>query len=254
MRYDWIEKYLTKKRASLSSPYYRDILIGQISLTDGGEKDSLLKYTLPFYGGFQPNDGFQLLRDTYFGIIGETIQAPSLVLIHEEHIEIKHSYKAFANIASFIEAKQRVRITLDRTTVTNIHESISSSNRGSEIVFASTIDSPKAYLRWDNSTLDERLYESGALTIYNYPKDGSSFSLNQILFDGFVLKEESVLEVTVEGFEIDRSRIYNISEINKVSTKESLGKATQTVPLKEGNYTITGKDWSGELKVEVLKM
>jgi hypothetical protein len=74
------------------------------------------------------------------------------------------------------------------------------------------------------------------------------------LFDSFVLSDETELEIRVEGYEIDRSTLYNIQETNKISKKESLGEGKTVVPLKNGEYDISAQDWSGRLKVEVLEM
>ena len=255
MKYSWIKEHLTPTPERLSSPYYQDILVGQISLTNGDKENSLMKYVLPFYGGFQPNDGFQLLKDTYFKTIGETVQSPSHILLHEDHVDIKNNAAAFVNISNFLEAKKRVRITLGDTTITDIHETITDTNQGSEIVFESSVYSPLSKSVWElEHAIDERLYYSGALKIYNYHENGQTYHLNQTIFDGFVLEDEEKLDIRIEGFEIDRSTTYDISEVNKVSKKESLGKRSQIIPLQTGTYTITGEDWRGTLEVEVLEM
>jgi hypothetical protein len=255
MKYEWIKENLNPNPNEMNSPYYNDILVGQISLTDGTQENSLIKYILPLYGGFQPNDGFQLLKDTYFDSIKNSIQTPTHTILHGDHVDIKSNYGAFANMASFLDAKKRVRVTLIETTVTDIHEDITSSNIGSEIVFESYILSEKAKERWAiEEFIDERVYESGALKIHNYNEVGATYALNEILFDSFVLNDETELEVTVEGYEIDRSTLYDISETNEISKKESLGETNKIVPLKNGVYDISAQDWSGKLRVEVLEM
>ncbi len=255
MKYEWIEENLNSNPNEMNSPYYRDILVGQISLTDGTQENSLMKYVLPIYGGFQPNDGFQLLKDTYFDSIENYIQIPTHTILHGDHVDIKNNYGAFANMVSFLDAKKRVRVTLIDTTVTDIHEDITSNNRGSEIVFESFVSSQKAKERLDiDAFVDERVYESGALRIHNYNEVGATYALNETLFDSFVLSDEKELEIRVEGYEIDRSTLYDISETNKVSKKESLGEAKKIVPLKNGEYDISAQDWSGKLRVEVLEM
>jgi len=255
MKYDWIKENLNPNPNEMNSPYYDNILVGQISLTDGTKSNSLLKYVLPLYGGFQPNDGMQILQDTYFDPIKNSIQIPTHTILHGDHIDIKNNKGAFANIASFLEPKKRVRLTLIDTTVTDIHEDISSRNRGSEIIFESRIFSEEANQRWNvDEAIDERLFDSGALKIHNYDEAGVTYSLDEMIFNSFVSKDEKELSVSIESYEIDRSSIYNINETNKVSKKESLGEATQIVPLKNGTYDISAQDWSGKIKVEVLEM
>jgi hypothetical protein len=139
--------------------------------------------------------------------------------------------------------------------ITDIHENISSRNRGSEIVFESHIFSEKANKRWDiDRAIDERVYDSGALEVYNLNEVGVTYVVKNSLFDSFVLQDETELKIKIEGYEIDRSTRYNISETNRVSKKESLGEATEIVPLKNGDYNISAKDWSGKIKVEVLEI
>ena len=254
MKYQWIEKNLAPQRHILKSPSYKNILVGQISLTDGSKSNSLLKYILPFYGGFQPNDGFQLLKDTYFESVDKgNKQVLSHTLIHHDHVDIKHSYGVFATISSFLEERKRVRITLVDATVNDIHEEITSGNVGSEIIFESYIFSPEAKKEWDlEKAIDERVYESGALKIYNYSANGQTYALNQILFDNFVLSTESKLNIKLKGYEIDSSKLYHIKEVNRESKIESLGEGEKTVELKNGVYEVDGVDWSGHVKVEVI--
>jgi hypothetical protein len=255
MKYKWIEENLNPYPNEMNIPYYDDILVGQISLTDGKRTNSLLKYVLPLYGGFQPNDGFQLLKDTYFDTIKNSIQIPSHTILHGDHIEIKKNYGSFATISSFLEAKKRVRLTLIDTTVTDIHEEITSSNQGSEIVFESQIYSSIAKERWNiEDAIDQRVYDSGALKIHNYNEVGVTYTLDKIIFDGFVLDEERELEVRIGGYEIDRSSIYYISETNKISKKESLGEAREIIKLESGIYDISAEDWKGKIKVEIFEM
>jgi len=255
MHYNWIKENLTPTPEILSNNYYKDILVGQISLTDGTQSGSLLKYVLPLYGGFQPNDGFQLLKDTYFAKIEQTLQPPSHILLHEDHVNIKNSVATMINVANFLNPKKRVRITLEETTVNDIHEDVNSKNQSAEILFESKIYSPYSDTLWDlHKAIDERLYYSGALQIYNYQNNGEKKRINQILFDGFIDQKEEELELYIQGFEIDRSSTYNISEINKVSKKESLGKIDQYIPLKNGTYPIESDDWQGVLKIEILEI
>jgi len=256
MKYKWIEENLAPQRNILKSPYYKEILVGQISLTDGSKNNSLLKYILPFYGGFQPNDGVQLLKDTYFESVDENnSQILSHTLIHHDHIDVKKAYGVFSTIATFLDAKKRVRVTLVDAQVNDIHEEISSSNKGSEIIFESHIYAPKAMEKWEiEDSIDERVYESGALKIYNYSENGQAYTLNQILFDNFVLKEEKSLKIKLKGYELDSSDIYDIKEINRKFKIESLGESEQTVDLKNGIYEVDAADWSGHIKVEVIDL
>ena len=255
MKYGWIEKHLTPQRAILKSPYYRDILVGQMSLTDGSKTNSLLKYVLPLYGGFQPSDGVQLLKDTYFESVDKNnSQILSHTLLHHDHLGLRHRAEVFANISSFLKAKRRVRVTLVDATVRDLHEEISRSDVGSEIVFESHIFSEEVQKKWElTDAIDERTFESGALKIYNLLEEEQSYQLNQILFDSFVLPSEHQLIVKIEGHEIDSSSLYSIKESNRHLDVDSLGESETTIPLKKGLYAVEAEDWSGHIKVDVLE-
>ena len=254
MKYKWIKENLTAQPSILKSPYYGNMLVGQISLTNGTKKDSLLKYALPFYGGFQPNDGVQLLKDTYFqSVDSNNSQVLTHTIIYHDHIDVKNSESTFVNINSFLEAKKRIRVTLLDATVKDIHEKIDKDNVGSEIVFDSKIYSSIAQERWElEKPIDERLFKSGALKVYNYPQNDEKQTLNQILFDNFVSEDEESLTIKIGGYEIDNSSNYHIRERSN-SRVDSLGESEDEIELKDGIYAVSAKDWSGHIKVEVIE-
>jgi len=245
MKYSWIEENLEADRGTMKSPYYRDILVGQISLTESEKEQAGLKYIL-LEEGFQPNDGYQLVKDTYFGEVINSIQSPSHTLIHTDHTGIETNDAVFRSIANFLKAKKRVRITLLDATVSDIHETITVLNKDTETVFQSTITSSEGLLC-------ERVYKGGTLNLYSYKKENEKLKINQILFDDFVDPTESTLLVKVKGYELDRSSKYSIAEVT-IGTKESMGESVDSINLTNGTYEISAEDWSGHIKVEVLEM
>ncbi len=256
MKYEWIEANLTRDIDTMKSPYYKDILVGQISLTNADKDDGLgLKYILPTHGGFQPNDGYQLVKDTYFGKIENYIQVPSHTLIYEDHIDINSNNSVYATITADLEAKKRVRVTLIDAIVNNLHERITPTiNESAEIVFANNIYSPKVKERWGiDNAISQRVYDGGTLPIHHYKEKGEKKEFEQILFDDFVLDTENKLQVEIEAYEIDRSTKYNINEIS-TGSKEKLSKSQISIDLVDGIYKIISDEWSGHIKVEVLEM
>jgi len=256
MKYKWIDTNLTKQRSAMSSPYYKDILVGQISLTDSEKKGNEgLQYILSTHGGFQPNDGYQLVKDTYFEKTDNAIQVPSHTLIHTDHTSINDSNSVYASISAFLEAKKRVRITLIDVTVDKLYEDIVKGiNEQSEIVFANQIYSPKAMDKFNiKAPIAQRVYDSGTLPIYHFKKRHKQKETNQILFDDFVLNSETKLQIELEGYEIDRSTKYDIDELS-VTSKESLGITKVYIDLVNGIYPIVSDDWSGHIQVEVVEM
>ena len=245
MKYSWIEDNLTPDREVMSSPYYGDILVGQISLTDSEKQQAGLKYIL-IEEGFQPNDGYQLLKDTYFKTIEYSIQTPSHTLIHTDHIGIEESNATYATITAFLEAKKRVRITLTDVTVSDVHESISPVNKHSEIVFSSSVYSSKA-----GETINQRVYDGGTLNVYSF-KENETKSINQVIFDDFVYSDEDELRIKLKGYEIDRSTKYDVVEL-QTDKKDSLGEVIKGVELRDGaSFSFSAGDWVGVLEVRVL--
>jgi len=247
MKYKWIEENLNATSKKINPRLYEEIELSQISLTNGENSESLLKYVLPLYDGFLPNDGVQLFRDTYFDAnLSHTV-------LHEGHIDVKNSMATFLNINNFLKAKKRIQITLLNASLTNIHEDITDKNRVAEVVFESKIFSPKAKEQWDlEKPIDERVYKSGILNIYPYKKENTIHAINQILFDGFVHDKEIELTIFLEGFEIDNSTIYAINESGSNSNRDSLGSIQTTIKLENGVYAISSDNWSGYIKVEVI--
>ena len=245
MKYSWIEKNLGAKRDTMSSPYYANILVGQISMTESEKEQAGLKYIL-IEEGFQPNDGYQLVKDTYFGEVENAIQAPSHTLVHIDHVSINESDVTFRTISNFLKAKKRVRITLIDAKASNLHENISPVNQETETVFESSVASTQG-------VLCERVYNSGTLNIYAYTQEEQNLTLNQIVFDDFVEPSASVLLIKIRGYEIDRSRIYSIFETT-IDEKVSMGESVNSINLKNGIYPISAIDWSGHIKIEVVEM
>jgi len=256
MKYTWIEEKLSKDRETMGSPYYSDILVGQISSTDATGSDVGFRTLLTLEGQFQANNGYQLFEDTYFGTIDYAIQAPSHSYLHQDHITLLQSNALFANLSSFLEAKKRVRVTLVDVTVNDIHESITADNQASEIVFESQVFSPYAQSQWDmeEEAISEKLYESAVLPLYDYQENGESQTLNQIVFDDFVHSSETTLTLSIQGYEIDRNSNYNLNE-EGITSKDSLGISNDSISLNQSaTYTINADDWSASLKVEVVEM
>ena len=175
--------------------------------------------------------------------------------MHESHVNVKNSIATFLNINNFLEAKKRIQITLLNASLTNIHEDITDTNQVAEVVFESKVFSPKAKDKWEIDTpMDERRYKSGTLDIYPYKKENTTHALNQILFDGFVNQKEEALTIFLEGFEIDNSKTYDIKESDTHNSRDSIGAIQTTLKLENGVYEISSDEWSGYIKVEIIKI
>ena len=166
-----------------------------------------------------------------------------------------------SSILSNIE--KRVKITLIKATVDDIHEKKTKIKVGgftigshdfkpAEIVFASNIISPKINDLWSiNNPIDERVLSGGALPIYKYANNGDTEVINQELFNDFVMPSEDILTLNINAYEIDQYIKYNMHELTGKKT-ENLGGDTIYIPLKNGTHQVSAEDWSGEVKVEIF--
>jgi len=218
MDYDWINSHLDGTGAT--NPNYKDIKMGFMSSTH--DKDGALDTFLTINGQLQPNDGVQLLRDTYFS---ETPNhTPTYTRYYQDHLGIKDDKGAWAQAATFLTSKRRVKITLLDAEISNLHEHINKYfNKRAEIVFQSEVFSPKIYETFGvDDAISERMVAGGALNLIKYKRKNETKIVNQTIFNDYVLDDES------------------------------LGTVELNIPLENSTFKVIGKDWSGTVKVEVL--
>jgi hypothetical protein len=238
MTYDWINQNLGGTEATNQN--YNDIELGFISSTNSKE------YKL------KPNDGVQLVEDTIFS------KTPNHDPIYEEyfvsHKGIEDDDGAWASVATFLsQNRKRVKITLTKAEVFDLHEHNYELNSDSEIVFQTKVISQKANETYNiDDDISERALEGGTLNLITYKNINETKSVNQTIFNNYVLADERELTLKIEGFEIDKLVVYGVTEPTDESSTSSLGEASLVVPLKDGVYDISAKDWSGKVKVEVL--
>lgn len=251
MSYHWIEQNLHDPKSVADSPLYSHIRMGFVSSTQAGEPFGTLMKTIP-------NDGYQRLRDTFFGEVTEAAQykhlPPTHTLFHQGHIGIKDYSGAWAQIADFLTSRRRVRITLTEATLDNLHEErmpLQNKTRA-EAVFASTVVSDAVRKKWGiEAAISQRLLTGGALPVHYYHKAGETLHFSQILFDDFVPDDEQQLHLHMRGYELDDAIKYGIHE-PLLGGNERLGETEITLPLKNGIYALQSDDYSGKIKVEVF--
>jgi len=251
MDYDWINRAFGNRKVG-SSPYYKNILIGFESSTKEDDLDSVLTNYLSLKGKYYPNDGYQLVKDTYFRIdnLESAYQGfqPTQSYFHETHTSLNDNIAAWNQLSLFFTSQKRVKISLTQVQVDDRNE----EDNSAEIVFSSQIFSPHLYeIANITQAIDRRDISSGILPIVYYSSNGETQVINQSLFDAFVSPDESELLLKLEGYEIDDSWRYDIDEHgdNKI---DSIGSGELNIPLKEGLYEIVGSNWLGEVKVEII--
>ncbi|RUM68082.1 MAG: hypothetical protein DSZ05_01645 [Sulfurospirillum sp.] len=248
MSYQWIEHNLHRPRSEAASSYYKDITLSEVTSTKPGDPFDWLMLTTP-------NDGYQAVSDTYFASVLPQARhngmMPVHTFFHQTHLGLKKDDGAWANVATFLLPHKRVRITLRSAKVHDIHEYTYFLNKNAEIVFESRVFSPIVAEKWSISdAISERVYDSGALPIHKYRKNGETKTFQQLLYDDYVLKDETALKLTMAAYEVDWSLKYGIHE---PGSRDSMGRATITLPLANGTYRIEAEDWSGTIDVEVLE-
>lgn len=247
MSYSWIDTNLGSRDTG-NSPYYRDIKLGFEGSTKDDDLGGVLSRYLMLKGDYYPNDGYQLLKDTSFGISNPSYlyrsQTPIRGYFHENHTSIKYNQGAWVQASLFFKSTRRVKITLTNATIYDIHEV--EAIRPAEILFSSSTTS-----QISSSMVDQRDIDSGALTIHSYANSGDNQLVNQELFDGMVSMSETALTLNIECYEIDNSIKYKIVE-NSSNTIDDLGGGSFDIPLQAGLHNVSGGDWSGQVRVELF--
>ncbi len=267
MSYQWIEANLGDPAIG-NSPYYKDIIIGFETSTKDNALDGILSAWLLLNDKFRPNDGYQVARDTYFKIDDTdkrfNLLEPTHTYFHDNHIDLANNKSAWVEAVSFLTSKKRVKITLTKATINDIHEDKSKIKimgitagshdfRPAEVVFSSSIVSPKINDLWSVETpIDERALSGGALPIHKYQSNGETKIVNQELFNDFIVSSEDILKLNLNAYEIDQYLKYNMYELTGKKT-ENLGAGTINLPIKNGTYQLSTEDWNAEIKVEVFE-
>ena len=243
MKYSWVYANLNEK-----SPYYKPIQIGFESSTKDDANEAALSFWMRLNGKFRANDGYQAVRDTFF----ETNATHTF--FHDNHIKLAKNKAAWAYAASFLTSKKHVRITLIDATLYNLREDrIPFFNiKPADIVFQSAVYSQKAQDKWNfTRPIDERRLRGKYLPLYYYHDTNTAQTLNQTLFDSFILENEDTLTLDITPFELDYEPDYGVKEFTGHGDNESLGKVQLQLPMKSGIYPLQNNEWSGRVKVEV---
>lgn len=266
MNHDWVSRNISPSRKIGTSPYYKDILIGHETSTSDRIQSEALTALLLINGQYEPNDGYQVVSDTYFQNIPEAYrfegQLPTHTYFHETHLGIKDKKGAWAEIATFITSNKRVKLTLEKAKVTNIQERDKKlfgktiyKKLPAEIVFSSKIYSPEVKNRWKINDEISNIDIHGAVpSVVKYRYNGEQKNVNQVLFDDFVLDNEKELQVALDVKEIDGDIRYAVYESLRFRDHDydNIGTDKVTVPLKDGVYSFSNGAFSYTIKVEMI--
>ena len=259
MNYDWVRTNLHAPRTEADNPLYGGILIGQFASTDDRYNDGALSGLMATYGEWQPNDGAQALGDARFQTV--TAQSrllgmpPTLDLFHVGHRSLDNHRGAWVQASAFLTQRRRVTVVMTSAQVTNLHEAhtIFWDARPAEVLFESRVYSPAAQARWGIADPLSTCEKDGAVApLRRYNRDGDTQAFSHVIFDDFVLSDETQLRLELHAEEVDYDPWYGVVETAHTPYYDDLGSGTLMVStLGPGTYTFQAPSWNCALSVTV---
>lgn len=248
MSYDWIEDNLNNPRTEMDNPLYANIQVSHWASTD----DNMNSQALTISAG-ESNDGIQLVEDTFFHEVTNQSkyfgQRPTLSHVHATHESVKQHMGIRAGLIADLTSTRRVRVTLVNALVKDMPE----SGEG-EVVFGARILSPHAQTLYGIMAGINQIGAIGHVTDPVEMDEDERVTLNQILFDDFILPDEQSLTVDFGVREIDfEPLVYGIFEDPFGDEYESIPSNNVIVStLNSGQYVHDNSDWNGMIQVEVI--
>ncbi len=259
MTHDWIDAHLHLPHTEADNARYAGILIGEVASTDDGYNDAALSALMLANRTWQPNDGVQALPDAVFGTVTARSRLqglpPTTALFHATHFGLEQVRGAWAEAATFLTQRRRVTVTMTSATVTNLHEPELPywDWRPGEIVFDSRVFSPAVAKRWGiTDPVTAHRVAGGAAPLRRFSRDGDTQTFEQVVFDDFVLPEETSLTLDLGAYDVDNDPHYGVFETTSTPSYDDLGHGTLSISTTTpGSYTFNARDWSCRLTVTV---
>ena len=248
MSYSWIETHIHNPSTQADNP-----LLGLIPIHIWiPSDDNYNNYALTL-AAQKPNDGVQLLRDTFFqGLSAQSKYMglwPTRSCVHATHESSKDHQGLRAGIAADLFGRRRITITLGDVYIKNSKERSSLGN--GEYVFGVSVYSPRAQTLYGiTAPIHEYRYDDTNFPYYRLPAQTTS-TLNAIWFDDMILPGETQLVLKTNTKEIDYDLLYGINE-DITNAYDDLSDTTITVSTQSaGEYIIDTSDWRGTVKVAI---
>ena len=260
MSYPWVETYLHTPRSEAASPYYGDILMGQVASTDDGGPGNPLRDAMLLANEYQPNDQIQAMPDAWFNSTLPEARylglRPTRAVFHSTHMGIRSMRGAWAEAATFLTASRRVTVEMTSARVVNLAESSSWywNWLPAEILFESWVSSPAVEARWGPvGPLCAYVKEGASPPLRRYRRSGETQQFHHVVFDDFVLPEETELVVQLHANELDYDPRYGVFETARTPHHDDLGGGSIRVStLQPGSYSYANPNWSCEVSVSVF--
>jgi len=259
MKYDWVETNLASPRTDTSNPLLAGILLGHVVSTDDSGNGGSLRDAMLAYGEYAPNDGVQAAPDAVFRAVGTAAQfqgrGPTVATFYADHLGLANHRSAWAEAATFLTGARRVTVTMTSARVVNLHEPSAPwwDWRPAEVLFESRVFSPAAAARWGiTEALSSHVKDGAAAPLVRFSTSGETKSLSYVLFDDFVLPQETALRLELHDWELDYDLRYGVTETIQAPYYDDMGGGTVIVStLAPGTYSFANADWSCSIDVKV---
>ena len=260
MGYGWVDANL-HPRMDADNPNYAGILLGAVGCTDDTDHDSALSLALTKIEHFRPNDSVQLVEDSYFHVVSERSRflgmLPTLSLFHSTHDSITRHPAALAQVANFLTQTRRVTVTMTSATVFNLHEPQEWywDLRPAEVILECRTYSPAIAARWGiTEPASARGKEGAEAPIRRYWHDGETQNFREVMYDDFVLGEETDLVLDLHAEEVDNNWRYGVLESTASPSYDELGMGKLRVSTRTpGTYSFRSGDWACTFEVSVFE-
>ncbi len=248
MSYSWVSAHLHDPPQQADNP-----LLGLIPIHIWvPSDDNYHSYALSLASG-KPNDGVQLLRDTFFHALTPQTRylglMPTRSAVHATHESSKDHKGLRAGIAADLFGRRRVTIRLDEVFIKNSKEQSSLGN--GEYVFGVSVYSPRAQALYGiTEPTHEYRYDDTNFPYYRIPAQ-QWVALNTVWFDDMILPGETQLRLETNTKEIDYDFLYEISE-DITNAYDSLTDTTIMVSTEgPASYEFETADWRGRVSVTI---
>ncbi len=247
MTYGWIDTHLHNPHNEADNPLLGFIPIHIWIPSD----DNYNSYALSL-AAQKPNDGVQLLRDTFFHNLSAQSKYlglwPTRSCAHATHQSSKDHKGLHIGVAADLLGRRRVTIRLSQVYIKNSKER--SSLGDGEYVFGVSVYSPQAQAVYGvTEPIHEYRYDDTNFPYYRLAAQ-TTHTLEAVWFDDMILPGETRLVLQTNTKEIDYDFLYGISE-DITNAYDDLADTTFSVSTEtSGTYDFETADWRGRVTVE----
>ncbi|MGB9690598.1 MAG: hypothetical protein ACPL7D_00350 [Candidatus Sumerlaeaceae bacterium] len=247
MSYSWIDAHIYTPHDEADNPFLGLIPIHIWIPSD----DNLNSYALTL-AAQKPNDGVQLLRDTFFHKLSAQSKYlglwPTRSCVHATHESSKDNQGLRAGIAADLFGRRRVTVRLAQVLIKNSKER--SGLGDGEYVFGVSVFSPRAQVLYGiTDPIHEYRYDDTNFPYYRLSAQ-TTHTLDALWFDDMILPGETQLVLKTNTKEIDYDLLYGITE-DITNAYDNLADTTLTVSTQTpGTYDFETADWRGRVTVE----